>query len=550
MQVKGNTVVQRNQSQGQMPAGISPQRLAQIQAQHLQDCQALFHKAAHGTLAPPSDRRFSSQAWAANPQGLFAAHAYLIGTRTLQQLAEAIELDDDQRRCLQFAIMQFTEAASPANFLATNADALAAMIVTQGESLQRGMLNLMGDLQKGRISQTDESAFTVGENIAITPGSVIFQNPLMQLIQYRPQTAQVHERPVLMVPPCINKYYILDLQPDNSFVQHAVQAGFCVYMISWRNPQPTDTDGIDQAGWDDYIQDGILQAIDVVRAISGQDQINALGFCVGGTMLASALALAQARGDDPVSSLTLLTTFLDFGDTGILDVFVNEDHAAARERQFAQGGLMTARELGTTFSFLRPAELVWNYVADNYMLGKSPRAFDLLAWNADGTNLPGPFFAWYFRNTYLENRLIKPGGVQIAGQPIDLGKLRMPTYLYASRDDHIVPWASAYASRQVLGGETRFVLGESGHIAGVINPPARGRRSYWAYDEAGDGARAGDPQGWLRDAPRHAGSWWPDWFEWLASQSGKQVRAKTTSGNRQYKTLEPAPGHYVGVRAT
>ncbi|MER1967033.1 class I poly(R)-hydroxyalkanoic acid synthase [Castellaniella sp. GW247-6E4] len=548
-QAGGISVGERNQFPGQVPQGISPDRLARIQADYLRECQALFEGLREGTLDVPDDRRFSSPAWADTPQSLFAAHAYLIGARALRQMADAAELSLDERQRLQFAIMQWTEAASPANYLATNPEALEALRRTQGESLRKGLQNLVEDLQKGRISQTDESAFTLGENIAATPGAVVFQNPLMQVIQYRPLASQVHARPLLMVPPCINKFYILDLQADNSFVRHALEAGFSVYMISWRNPLATDTDGIDQASWDDYIQDGVLRAIEVVRAISGQAQINALGFCVGGTLLASTLALAKARGEDPVAALTLLTTFLDFADTGILDVFVDECHARARERQFGLGGLMTARELGTTFSFLRPAELVWNYVASNYMMGEAPRAFDLLAWNADGTNLPGPFFAWYFRNTYLENRLKTPGAVLIGGQPIDLGALRMPTYLYASREDHIVPWTSAYASRRVLRGATRFVLGESGHIAGVINPPARGRRGYWAYDEGDRREGATDADAWLRDAPRHSGSWWPDWLGWLAGHSGGKARSKGTLGNRRYRTLEPAPGHYVRVRA-
>uniref|UniRef100_UPI0033405BAF PHA/PHB synthase family protein n=1 Tax=Castellaniella defragrans TaxID=75697 RepID=UPI0033405BAF len=542
-------MVERNEFQGQVSHGISPARLAQIQADFLDECRTLFDQARQGELAPPNDRRFASPAWADSPHGLFTAHAYLICARALQRLGEAANLGGDMRRRLQFAIMQWIEATSPANFLVTNPEVLATAQRTQGESLFNGMCNLLGDVQKGRISQTDESAFVLGENIAVTPGAVVFQNPLMQVIQYRPLARQVHERPLLMVPPCINKFYILDLQADNSFVRHALEAGFSVYMVSWRNPLPSDQDGIDQAGWDDYMQDGVLRAIEVVRAISGQDQINALGFCVGGTMLASALALARARGEDPVAALTLLTTFLDFQDTGVLDVFVDECHARSREQQFGGGGLMTARELATTFSFLRPSELVWNYVASSYMLGEAPRAFDLLAWNADGTNLPGPFFAWYFRNTYLENRLKTPGAVQVCGQSIDLGALRMPAYLYASREDHIVPWTSAYASRRVLGGPTRFVLGESGHIAGVVNPPARGRRGYWAYDEGDRLGEASDPDDWLRDAPRHAGSWWPDWLRWLAAHSGDKVRAKATLGNRQYKALEPAPGHYVRVRA-
>ena len=536
----------RHTSHRHAPPGVTPARLAAIQSDFMQAWQSLFDQFRQGTLTPPADRRFASAAWAGNPQALFSAHAYLLMADALQRLVQAADLDDAARERLRFSVMQWTEAASPANFLGTNPEALKALVETGGESLQRGLANLMRDLQRGRITQTDESAFRPGENLALTPGTVIYENPLMQLIQYRPQTAKVRRLPLLMVPPCINKFYILDLQPANSLVQHAVQAGFEVFMVSWRNPRPDDPDGIESLTWDDYVQDGVLQAIQVVRDVSRQAQLNALGFCVGGTLLSSALALARARGDDPVAALTLLTTFLDFRDTGVLDVFVDEQHARLREQQLGAGGLMTAAELSTTFSFLRPAELVWNYVGSNYLMGESPRAFDLLAWNADGTNLPGPFFTWYFRNTYLENRLVA-GQVRIGGVPVDLAALDMPAYLYASREDHIVPWTSAYASTRVLRGPLRFVLGESGHIAGVVNPPARGRRGYWSH--AQDGVLPGDPETWLDQADHAAGSWWPDWLDWLAGHSGAWRTAPRTAGNRTYPAIEPAPGRYVKVKA-
>ncbi len=464
----------------------------------------------------------------------------------LRRLTQAADIEDAARERLGFSVMQWIEAAAPSNFLASNPDALQAMTDSGGDSLQRGLANLMRDLTRGRITQTDESAFAPGENLAMTPGTVIHENALMQLIQYKPQTAKVRRRPLLMVPPCINKYYILDLQPANSLVLHAVQAGFEVFMVSWRNPLPEDDDGIERKTWDDYVEDGVLQAVQVVRDVTRQPQINALGFCVGGTLLSSALAVARARDQDPVAALTLLTTFLDFRETGILDVFVDEQHARAREQQMNAGGLMTAGELSTTFSFLRPAELVWNYVGSNYLMGESPRAFDLLAWNADGTNLPGPFFTWYFRNTYLENRL-GTGRLRICGTPVDLRALDMPAYLYASREDHIVPWASAYASTRLLRGPLRFVLGESGHIAGVVNPPERGRRGYWSQHE--DAALPSDPETWLDQADHAKGSWWPDWLDWLAGHSGDWRAARRTQGNRKYPAIEPAPGRYVKVKA-
>jgi len=330
-----------------------------------------------------------------------------------------------------------------------------------------------------------------------------------------------------------------------------VEQGFTVFLISWRNPVASDTDGVDRATWSDYLDNAVLQALRVASDITGQPQVNALGFCVGGTMLASALALAEARGEHPVASLTLLTSLLDFHNTGVLNVFVDEAHALLRDHQLGKGGLMPGRELATTFSFLRPNELVWNYVVGNYLKGQTPPAFDLLFWNGDSTNLPGPFFSWYFRNTYLENNLKVPGGAQAAGLPLDLTRLQMPAYIFGSREDHIVPWVSAYASTQVLRGPQRFVLGASGHIAGVVNPPAKKRRSYWVADELEQSGHylPGDPNAWLAQAVEQPGSWWPDWTHWLAGHSGKQVKARTKLGNARHRPIEPAPGRYVKVRA-
>jgi polyhydroxyalkanoate synthase len=536
----------RNTTQKRAAPGVAPAQLAAIQSEFTQAWQSLLDRFRQGALTPPTDRRFSSDAWAGNPHALFSAHAYLIMADALQRLAQAADLEDTARERLKFSVLQWIEAASPSNFLASNPDALKAMADSGGESLQRGLANLMRDLTRGRITQTDESAFAPGENLAMTPGTVIYENPLIQLIQYRPQTAKVRQRPLLMVPPCINKYYILDLQPANSLVQHAVQAGFEVFMVSWRNPLHGDQDGIELKTWDDYVEDGVLQAIQVVRDVTRQSQINALGFCVGGTLLSTALAVARARGEDPVAALTLLTTFLDFRETGILDVFVDEQHARVREQQLGEGGLLTAGELSTTFSFLRPSELVWNYVGSNYLMGESPRAFDLLSWNADGTNLPGPFFTWYFRNTYLENRL-ETGQLRVCGERVDLRALDMPAYLYASREDHIVPWTSAYASTRLLSGPLRFVLGESGHIAGVVNPPERGKRGYWSRNQGA--TPPGNPEAWLEQADHAKGSWWPDWLDWLAGHSGDWRAARRTLGNRKYPAIEPAPGRYVKVKA-
>lgn len=530
------------------PIGISSDKLAGIQAEFSQAWFDMLSRAQQGVLSPPADRRFKADAWAANPASLVMAHAYLLSSKAIQQMVDAAEIPEKARERLRFSCMQWLDAMSPANFLATNPEAQQLMVDSKGESLRAGLQAMLADIQKGRITQTDESRFVVGRDLAITEGQVIHENRLMQLIQYAPLTPTVHQRPLLIVPPCINKFYILDLQAHNSFVRYAVEQGFTVFLVSWRNPQVSDTDSIDTATWADYLQDGVLEAIEAVSAVTRQKQINALGFCVGGTLLASALALAKARGQDPVASLTLLTTMLDFSDTGVLDVFVDEFHAQARERQLNGGGLMTARELATTFSFLRPNELVWNYVVGNYLKGEPPPAFDLLFWNADGTNLPGPFFTWYFRNAYLENNLKVPGRVSIDGQALDFGSLSMPSYIYGSREDHIVPWHSAYASTALLSGSMRFVLGASGHIAGVINPPAQGRRCYWVGpDMATRDDTPANPEVWFDQAAEHAGSWWPDWAQWLASQSGARKKAASKLGNARYVPLEAAPGRYVRI---
>jgi class I poly(R)-hydroxyalkanoic acid synthase len=344
-----------------------------------------------------------------------------------------------------------------------------------GESIAQGLTNLLHDLKQGHVSMTDESVFEVGKNVATTEGAVVFENEFFQLLEYKPLTAKVYEKPFLLVPPCINKFYILDLQPENSLIRYAVSEGHRTFVVSWRNPDES------MAGktWDDYIEHAAIKAIDVVQEITGARTLNALGFCVGGTILGTALSVLAARGKKPVASATLLTSFLDFTDTGILDIFIDETSVKYREAEMGQGGLLKGQDLASTFSFLRPNDLVWNYVVGNYLKGETPPPFDLLYWNSDSTNLPGPFYAWYLRNTYFENNLIKPGKAVVCGQKVDLRKVDIPVYIYGSREDHIVPIGGAYASTQYLPGKKRFVMGASGHIAGVINPPAKKKRSYW-----------------------------------------------------------------------
>lgn len=528
---------------------LDQEKLGEIQQEFLRTWQELNVQAQKGELEPPRNRRFRGDAWAQSQQSLLSAHLWELYADTLNRMAYTVTDSPKIHEQLAFAAMQWAEALSPANYLVTNPDAMQTAVETQGQSLLKGAQNFLKDAQRGRMQQTDESQFAVGENLAVTPGAVVYQNELFQLIHYQPQQASVYEVPLLVVPPNINKYYILDLQQNNSFVRYALEQGQQVFLISWRNALPNDDDGILDATWGDYLEHGILKALEVVQDISESKKVNTLGFCVGGTLLASALSIAKDRGENPASSMTLLTAMLDYSDVGIMGVFVDEGLAVLREWMLSGSKLMKGSDLATTFSFLRPSELVWNYVSSNYLKGETPPAFDILYWNSDGTNLPGPFYTWYFRNTYLENNLVVGGKVKVDGSPIDFKKLTLPTYMYGSIDDHIVPWKTAYCSTAIVPGAERFVLGASGHIAGVINPPAANRRHYWAYDAAEKADFPGVAEDWLEQAPKHEGSWWPDWSAWLVKQSGKKKNAPKALGNKNYPEIEPAPGQYVKTKA-
>ena len=541
-------------------------QLAQIQSDYVKSATAVWNQSLQ-RLRPPAaaaeapkpaaigDRRFAANEWLANPAAAFTAQLYLLNARALMQMAESVEGDAKTKARIRFAVQQWIDAASPSNFLALNPEALQKALATKGESLTTGMNQLLADLRKGSVSQTDESVFEVGRNVATSVGSVVFENELFQLIEYQPLTAKVHERPMLFVPPCINKYYILDLQPENSVIRYTVEQGHRTFVMSWRNP---DASMVDKT-WNDYIEHGPLAAIRTVQAITGAETINTLGFCVGGTILATALAVLAARGArigradapefQPAHSVTLLTTLLDFAHTGILDVFVDEASVQMREMTIGEKsprgpGLLKGKELATVFSFLRPNDLVWNYVVGNYLKGESPPPFDLLYWNGDSTNLPGPMYCWYLRHTYLQNDLKVPGRLTVCGEKIDLGSIKAPVFVYASREDHIVPWQAAYASVPLFKGKRKFVLGASGHIAGVINPPAKGKRSHWVNDQLPASA-----EDWFAGATEKPGSWWPEWSGWLKPLAGKSVPAPKTAGSRQFKPIEAAPGRYVKAKA-
>ncbi|GAC1329228.1 MAG: class I poly(R)-hydroxyalkanoic acid synthase [Beijerinckiaceae bacterium] len=480
------------------------------------------------------DKRFRDEAWNEQPFFDVLKQSYLINAKFLHDLVEQADVDDRTKMQLRFYARQYADAMSPANFPATNPEVIKTAIETKSQSIATGMANLIADIQKGRITRVDENAFEVGRDLAATPGAVVFENELIQLIQYKPATESIERTPLLMVPPCINKFYILDLQPGNSLVEYAVAQGNRVFLISWRSANAE----IAHLTWDDYLERGIFKAMDVVAEITGEPKLHTLGFCVGGTLLASAAAVLAGKGQDRIASMTLLTTMLDFVDTGDIGLLIDEAYVTAREALIGRGGILPGRELAFTFGTLRANDLIWPYVVNNYLKGAGHDAFDLLYWDSDSVNLPGPMYCWYTRNTYLENNLKEPGKTVQCGVPVDLAKITAPTYVLASKEDHIVPWRSAYRTTGLLGGDVRFILGASGHVAGVINPPAKNKRSHWRNEGAVDA------QTWFDSATEHAGSWWPDWDSWLKARSGGTIAAAAV-GSRKYPPIEPAPGRYV-----
>jgi polyhydroxyalkanoate synthase len=531
-------------------AGDRPQveRLSEVQRRYAGELQALWrstlsadrdHRPDPAVAATP-DPRFKSEAWQEDRYFDHLKQSYLTGASYLHDLVAAVEVDERTRQKLRFATRQFTDACCPANYLATNPEALALARETNGQSVVAGLQNLAADLARGQVSTVDREAFEVGRNLAVTEGAVVFENELIQLIQYAPTTETVDSQPLLIVPPCINRFYVLDLQPENSFVRFAVAQGCTVFLISWRSA----TREIADLTWDDYLARGVLAASEVVRSITQAPQAHALGFCIGGTLLACAAALSRIRGEDRFASLTLMTTLLDFSDTGEIGLLVDHPLVAMREAAIGRGGLLYGAELASVFSALRANDLLWPYVVENYLKGGTPAPFDILFWNSDSTNLPGPMYCWYLRRAYLENALRIPGGTVQCGVPLDLSAIDAPTYLLAAREDHIVPWTAAFATTHLIGGECRFVLGASGHIAGVINPASRNRRSYWVDGDQGIG-----PQTWLRTAREVPGSWWTDWSAWLKGQSHGQVTARAELGSSDFPVIEPAPGRYVRIPA-
>lgn len=489
--------------------------------------------------APRGDRRFQAEEWSTNPVFSYIKQSYLLTSKLLNEMASNARLSDGEQRKLEFYTQQYIDAMSPTNFAVTNPEVLQQVLDSKGQSLIDGLKNLLADIDKGRISMTDEAAFSLGENLAATEGAVVFQNDMFQLLQYKPTTEQVSERPLLIVPPSINKFYVLDLQEHNSFVGYCVEQGQTVFMISWVNPNAEQS----HLSWDDYVGNGVIKAIEVVREITDAPKINTVAWCVGGTLMASALAVLAARKDTSVASTTFLTTLTDFSDPGDLCVFIDKQQVERLESKVNNEGILHGRELATSFNMLRSNDLIWSYVVNNYLKGQTPPPFDILYWNSDSTNLPATMYSYYLNRMYLENKLVEPNGLTICGEPVDLRKIRIPCYFLSTVEDHIAPWKGTFKGSENFRGNVEFVLGASGHIAGVINPAAKNRRHYWINGEPGQGA-----EHWLDTASQQDGSWWTHWAEWLNRRNGKKVDAPTDYGSGAFKPIEAAPGSYVRVR--
>ena len=503
-------------------------------------------------VAEPSrdDRRFRDEAWSENQVFDFIKQSYLLTAKWLESTVDDVEgLDSKTQHKVNFYTKQFVNALSPTNFLMTNPEALRATVESKGENLVKGLNNLLEDLERGdgklAIRMTDMEAFEIGKNVATSKGKVVYRNDLIELIQFDPQTDKVSQTPLLIVPPWINKFYILDLRPENSFIRWASEQGHTVFVISWVNPDAK----LARKTYDDYMLEGPLAAMDAIEQATGEHAINIIGYCLGGTLTAATLAwMAAQKGKkwkDRVKSATFFTTMVDFAEAGDLSVFVDETQLANMEAKMNERGYLEGTEMSTTFNMLRANDLIWSFVVNNYLLGKDPFPFDLLFWNSDSTRMPAAMHAFYLRNMYLENKLATPGGISLAGTPIDLGRIDVPTYMISTREDHIAPWKATYAATQIYKGPIRFVLSASGHIAGVINPPAANKYCYWTNAQTPK-----DPDAWLAKATQHEGSWWPDWDAWAKKQSGKNTVPARIPGDGKLPVLDDAPGTYVKIRAS
>src|SRR5487761_180580 len=518
-----------------------------------QDYMRLWQSAAErflgGNPAPvvqpaPSDQRFKDEAWHESTLLDFIKQSYLPTARWTQSTGKKIDgLDDKTAQKVDFYTRQFVDAIAPTNVVATNPEALCAAVESGGEHLVNGLKNLLEDLERGNgrlmIKMTDLDSFKVGKNIAVSPGKVVFRDDLIELIQYAPATAKVQKTPLLIVPPWINKFYILDLRPTNSFVKWAVEQGHTVFMVSWANPD----EHLAEKTFDDYLLEGPFAALDAIAQATGEKQVNIIGYCLGGTLVAALLAYLAAKGDGRIKSATFFASLVDFKEAGDLSVFIDDEQLTSLEERMSKHGYLEGADMATTFNMLRANDLIWSFVVNNYLLGKEPFPFDLLYWNSDSTRMPAAMHSFYLRRMYQENQLARPGGIVLAGVPIDLRKVKTPTFILSTKEDHIAPWKSTYVATQLYAGPVTFVLAASGHIAGVINPPGKVKYGHWTNDKLPK-----DPKAWLKAAQFHDGSWWPRWEEWVKQFAGGDVDARQP-GDGKLKPLADAPGTYVMVKS-
>lgn len=507
--------------------------------------QRMVGQGGDAVVAPErGDRRFKDEAWSENPLFDYIKQSYLLSSRfVMAQAAQGEGTDPKQQAKIEFYAKQFVDALAPSNFVATNPEVLRVTMESNGENLVKGLQNMLDDLERGKgklkIKMTDLDAFEIGENIATTPGQVVYQNDLMQLVQYTPVTEEAHKLPLMIIPPWINKFYILDLQPKNSFIKFALEQGFTVFVLSWVNPD----EQLSHKSFEDYMLEGPLAALDAIQQATGSKDVTVIGYCLGGTLLSATLAYMAVKKDNRIKAATFFTTMVDFTEPGELGVFIDEEQLASLEETMAKQGVLDGGEMATTFNMLRANDLIWSFVVNNYLLGKDPFPFDLLYWNSDSTCMPATMHSFYLRKFYHENQLIEPGAIVMDGVPIDLRKVRIPCYWVSTKEDHIAPWKSTYATTQIFKGQKRFVLAGSGHIAGVINPPASGKYGYWT-----NAALPPTPEAWQETAKQHDGSWWTDWAEWNAAKAGAKVPA-CKPGDHDLAIIEPAPGSYVKKRA-
>jgi polyhydroxyalkanoate synthase len=531
-----------------------PAKFAEAQMQLWQDNLTLWQNTQRRLLGEEvepliqpkrGDRRFKDKAWDEELVFDYIKQSYLLSARWVRSLVGEVDgLDPKVKGKVDFYTRQFVSAMAPSNFAMTNPAVLRRTKETGGENLLSGLEHMLDDLEAGKgrlqISMTDTKAFKVGENVAASPGKVVFQNDLMQLIQYAPSTKQVHTRPLLVIPPWINKFYVLDLQPKNSFVKWIVDQGYTLFIISWVNPRKE----LSHKSFEDYMMEGPMAALDAMEQATGVSEANILGFCIGGILTIGMLSYLAAKGDQRIKAATFLATLVDFKDVGEISVFVDPDQLDTLEKHMDEKGYLEGHHMADMFNMMRENDLIWSFVVNNYLLGRDPFPFDLLYWNSDSTRLPATMLAFYLRKFYVENGLMTPGTIVYDGVPIDLGRIKTPTYFLATKDDHIAPWRSTYPGTKALAGPVRFVLGASGHIAGIVNPPAAQKYGYWTNAKT-----PADPDDWFAGATAHEGSWWPDWHKWLARRSGPKVPARKP-GDGKLKALEDAPGSYVKVRAS